>query len=204
MVKVAGPAIRRGSINGLIKTNLNQPQRRWNQAVSKKELTQLETKLGQKPIVTYQTISRMMGYLLFKECERLWRQENPGKPFPLTAPKSSMLHIPGRPSLVPDANFVVIEEYRPRLQSIARNPKLFLGVLAVIEFFIRHGCLWSMNADTFGVTADGRVACVDLEQPAEATPAVFPYTKNQRFHAGHSAWALEELDKLGKAVRADK
>lgn len=114
---------------------------------------------------TYQTISRMAHWLLFKQAQK------DGKiPATITVPDTYLMHIPGRSEEVSDRNYVVVSKKLDGLQEVVvLTPEEADAVKAAITAVGLFGC----NKGGLKRMADGTLVLLDLEQPNNTTPRQF-------------------------------
>jgi hypothetical protein len=135
--------------------------------------------------ITYQTISRAAHFLRLKE----WVENHKTK---ITTPYNYLVHIPGQPKEVNDANYVVVEDWVESIGTPDDHPKVFLDTADDNAEAIAYTGLWNIASRQFLITPDLKIAYIDLEQPNNSNPIEF-FHKNKEKYQGNVHCGLGEL-----------
>lgn len=113
---------------------------------------------------TYQTISRGIHYLAFRQA-----QKKRGFMY-VDVPETYLLHIPGRPQELSDRNYVIIERYIEGLQRIDTISDV---QDKEINIAVQEAHLFDYSKENMLAHGKDGVMIVDLEQPNNACPIEF-------------------------------
>lgn len=120
---------------------------------------------------TYQTISRMAGWLRAKQAQEELHEEMHLDCIYL--PKKYLMHIPGRPTAVDDTNYVIVAEKVSGLVPIFETNLLSdPNVVAQLAHIILRSSLWDIHRDNV-LAKDGKACLIDFEQANGRRPSDF-------------------------------
>ena len=127
---------------------------------------------------TYQTISRMAYYLLFLDAQQRVGFNH------IVAPQMHLIHIPSRPEIVSDRNYVIVEKKIHNLQP--------LGAVSDEEKKELHNVveatgLFNLTKDNVMRTEKGKIVVLDWEQPNNSNPRHFFHKAYDRFENNMNA-----------------
>lgn len=121
---------------------------------------------------TYQTITRMACWLRAKEAIEKLNLDR------IRLPNHYLVHIPGRPTDMCDANYVIVEEQIPDLKSMSQTDLLGdAEVVRQLTQLIGYSSLWDVNEGNLLAHGDQAVI-VDFESPNVHKPSNF-YMKDK-------------------------
>lgn len=114
---------------------------------------------------TYQTVSRVATYLLFKEAEKRHQFKH------VVTPDTYMVHITGRPNDLSDRNFVAVQKMEAGLEDVVSLSKEEEHEIIII---LREIGLFCCNKGSLKRRkSDGKIVILDFEQPNNSNPLQF-------------------------------
>lgn len=136
---------------------------------------------------TYQTISRLAYWLRAQEAKEKLGLDR------ICLPKQYLVHIPGRPHIVEDTNYVIVEEKirdtKPLTDTpLAGDPE----VIQQLTQLIGYTALWDINANNLLVKGN-QVCIIDTEQPSVHKPLDF-FHKDMSVHRDNVGHGWGELE----------
>jgi len=181
LVKIAGPANQRENYNGM----LGNPYG-----------TTFETQeeYDKHNVSTYQNISRKAHALRLSE----WIEQNPEAG--IVVPATQLVHVPGADKEVSDKNYIIMEEYVENIGSPGQHPRTLLSKIPALVRAVVYTGMWDINPGQFLISPQGKVVCIDLEQPNNSSPCDF-FHKNQDKYVGNVGCGLGQLEQMEKDLR---
>jgi hypothetical protein len=135
---------------------------------------------------TYQSISRMAHYILFKDAQGL------GIIAPnMKAPDMYLVHIPDRPEELSDRNYAIVEK---QINNLERITRLTAQEAEAIRKVIETIGLFDCSKDNVKRDAQGNIVFIDFEQPNNSNPRQFFHTVDWVFKNNVKA-GLESFEK---------
>ncbi|HBR70734.1 TPA: hypothetical protein DIC20_01465 [Candidatus Dependentiae bacterium] len=136
---------------------------RYHTKVSDEEVAQLS------PFDTYQTISYIPVFLRYCELQRL-------RPLRFVhVPDTFLLHVPGRPDVLCDKNYVIVQEKQDLVSreiALTKFCELKQEQIYELVLLIFYCGLWNMRTNVH-LTPGGMLVVNDLEQPNVTSPEGF-------------------------------
>lgn len=116
---------------------------------------------------TFQTISRMVYWLRAKQAQAALHLDRIG------LPQKYLMHIPGRPTVIDDTNYVIVAEKLsgvvPILQTNLLEDK---EVVTQLTHMILRASLFDIHSDNV-LAKNGKAFLIDFEQPNACKPSEF-------------------------------
>jgi len=134
---------------------------------SKLPKTELEKFITTKGGRTFQTISRMIYWLRARQAQELLHLDR------IYLPQKYFMHIPGRPTIIDDTNYVVVAEKiagaRPILETNLLDDR---EIVAQLTHVIINASLFDIHGDNV-LAKNGQACLIDFEQPNSCKPSEF-------------------------------
>lgn len=175
ILKASGFSNRRENINAQV----GNP---YGATVTTDQLEKFKSLIGK----TFQTISRMAYWLRAQEAIEKFGLNR------ICLPKEYLVHIPDRPAVIEDANYVIVEEKitgKPIMDTdLAGDPE----VIRQLTQLIGYTALWDINQSNV-IVLGNRVCIVDMEQPNVHKPLDF-FHKDISIHRSNVIHGWEVLE----------
>lgn len=126
----------------------------------------LDQFIAQQGKNTYQTVSRMPYWLMVKEAIEKFKLDR------IALPKMYLVRMPGRPAVVNDSNYVIVEENTGGRQLDKATDLLDPELNRQYEIAVKYADLWDNSEPNFRIK-DGVIYPVDTEQPNNQRPSNF-------------------------------
>jgi len=164
LIKASGEPNRHENINSYL-------GQKYGAQITVKQLKKFNKEIG----VTYQTISRIAYGMRARE---VIQQEN----LSIKVPPMYLIHIPGRPKKLADANYVVAEEFIQGQFEYLESSAFAVDTKTILDLtkLIGYTGLWSLGKNII-VSNNKDIYFVDLEQPNVHNPKDF-FHKNSAVH----------------------
>lgn len=189
-IKIGGPSNRLATL--IRSTGINPYDRERNKKLQEKGL--IIDAIDQE-IPTYQTISRMAYYLLVKEAVDKLKSEH------IKIPKTYLFRLPGKPDIVSDNNYILVQERVKGIQSANANNLAQLSEEAIhhlCKIAVTTGVLWGVSYSNLGMKEENGkmiIYLTDLEQPNNSNPLKFFHGNSAKVESNVSV-GNNRLDKM--------